>query len=225
MRRVFRLVASNNVARAGLVTTGLVVASSSLYAASNNPVPVPPVVSAPPVDLAVTKEPYTGCAFRNEIDGLQLLGVGLRSKYSYFSVYAYAIYAQRALFEGQAASDVFPRLINGDERKLLRLVFQRDITGQDLKDALKVSLEPRVDAANRAQLEEFFSQFPTLKLSTGTTLQFYISGDKIITFFEDQRLQTVSSKVVAAALLDVYLGSTPISSDFAPSIKKTLKLK
>lgn len=140
-------------------------------------------------------------------------------------VYAYALYAERDKFEGQTAAEVFSRLINGDERKLLRLVFQRDITGQDLQDALKVSLEPRVDAASKPQLEEFFAQFPGLKLAQGTTLQFYISGEKIITFFEGKRLQTVVSKPVVKALLDVYLGSSPISSDFAPSIKKTLNLK
>lgn len=161
--------------------------------------------------------------FKNEIQGLQLLGVGLRSKYSYFSVYAYGLYAERHLFEGGVAGEVFARLIKGDERKLLRLVFQRDITGQDLKDALQVSLDPRVD--DKGKLQEFFAQFPALKLATGTVLQFYISNDKIITFFQDERLATVQSKSVASGLLDVYLGANPISSDFAPSIKKRLELK
>lgn len=140
-------------------------------------------------------------------------------------MYAYALYGERSKFEGQDAKSVFSRLVHGEDRKLLKLVFQRDITGQDLADALKVSLEPRVDEANRPQLQEFFAQFPALKLSQGTTLQFYIANDKIITFFEGKRLQTVVSKAVTSALLDVYLGASPISSDFAPSIKKRLNLK
>lgn len=86
MRGFVRVLASRNVARVGLVTTGVVLASSSVFAASAAP-PAPPV-AAPrrEVDLGETKEPYTGCAFKNDIDGLQLLGVGLRTKYGYFSV-------------------------------------------------------------------------------------------------------------------------------------------
>ncbi len=141
MRFVFRSVCSSRVARVGVVASGAVLASSTLFAASSTqPAAASSSSSASaPLDFGETKEPYTGCAFRNELDGLQLLGVGLRSKYSYFSVYAYALYAQKDLFANESSSEaLFARLIKGDERKLLKLVFQRDITGQDLKDALQV---------------------------------------------------------------------------------------
>jgi hypothetical protein len=259
MRRAFRVLATSNAARVSLLS-GACLCSAGVYLAASPVSSVPPVVVTQPrpVISGETKEPFTGCTFPNVKDGLDLLGVGLRTKYSFFSVYAYALYAERKFFEERSANEVFTRLINGGERKLLLLRFQREITGEELKDALKTSLEPRwcnflssysfiyssrVDAASHPQLQvsklfvaydsthfhrfqkDFFSQFPGLKLANGTELQFDISDDKIVTFFQGERLKTVVSKPVATALLDVYLGAHPISTDFAPSIKKTLSLK
>jgi hypothetical protein len=108
--------------------------------------------------------------------------------------------------------------------QILRLTFQRDVTGADLKDALEQQLQPRVPAESKAELDTFFAVFKAINLTTGTWLQFDMDNGTVVTEFNGTSLSSLNSPAVAAALLDVYLGSTPISSDFKPFVKKTLKL-
>jgi hypothetical protein len=96
---------------------------------------------------ASVQEPYTKTPFEEECHGLSLLGLGLRSKYSWFSVYAYGFYADKALLEGVEEPALFSHLIAVQSPKILRLVFQRDVSGTDMENAISASLAPRVDAA------------------------------------------------------------------------------
>jgi hypothetical protein len=95
---------------------------------------------------ASVQEPYTKTPFEEECHGLSLLGLGLRSKYSWFSVYAYGLYADKALLTVEEPA-LFSHLIAVQSPKILRLVFQRDVSGTDMENAISASLAPRVDAA------------------------------------------------------------------------------
>jgi hypothetical protein len=153
MRRAFRVLASSNAARVSLLS-GACLGSVGVYLAASPVSSAPPgVVSQPrPVSSGETKEPLTGSTFLNEKEGLDLVGLGVRTSFyvplPFFAVYAYALYAERKLFVDKPANEVFTRLINGGERKLLLLRFQREITGreitgEELKNGYKSSLEPR----------------------------------------------------------------------------------
>lgn len=170
------------------------------------------------------QEHYTGCAFETSRDGLTLVGMDARYKYGMFAVYAYAIYTDASvLYTSSSDEALFRRLIEcPPDRKLLMLVFQRNITGQDLQAALHESLMPRLKTPEaQLELKEFFSQFPGLQLVAGSSLEFSFHNGIIETKFNGASLSKVRSPSVSKALLDVYLGSNPISTQFKPSIVKT----
>jgi hypothetical protein len=72
-------------------------------------------------------------------------------------------------------------------------------------------------------LARFCSYLGGLTLSTGSQLEFFFRGSVICTSFNGSIISEVDSANVAKALLEVYLGESPISSDFKPSILKRKK--
>jgi hypothetical protein len=97
-------------------------------------------------NTTVVLEPYTKTAFPEWSRHLFLLGVGLRSKYSIFSVYAYGLYVDPTTVTSFAhlQGEAYARAIAEEPcPKLLQLVFVRDITGADMKEAFVSSLGPR----------------------------------------------------------------------------------
>ncbi len=98
------------------------------------------------------------------------------------------------------------------------------MTGADLASALSEQLAPRVSAEHRSELDTFFAIFRPLALAAGTWLQFDIAEHVVTTEFNGTSLSALNSPAVEAALMDVYLGDSPVSSDFKPSLKKNLKL-
>lgn len=171
-------------------------------------------------------EPYTKTPFAEEDQGLTLLGLGLRTKYSWFSVYAYALYAHPSLLSSLSDDALFPHLVAVQAPKLLRLVFQRSVSGTDMQQAIEASLTPRVDPSAAEELRRFCSYLGQLALVQNSQLDFYFRGSVIVTSFNGQVVSEVDSAAVSTALLDVYLGDSPISADFKPSIlarKKVLE--
>ena len=172
------------------------------------------------------KEPNTSCSFPTTEEGGELIltGTGARYKYGWFAVYAYAFYCSPSDFQGDE-NTIFDRLIRSEKPRLLRLTFQRDITGDDLRSALDESLKPRVgdDVEGQKQLLEFFGTFKNLSLKQNTSLVFAFGPQgRLETQFQGKTLTVIQSPAVARALLDVYLGASPISSDFKPSVLKNL---
>lgn len=185
-------------------------------------------------------EPYSKTAFDAVLGKLRLAGVGLRTKYSYFHVYAYALYvdgaganklssltAQKGACSRALASlphcgktDYFAGLVSEPFAKRLELVFLRDITGADMREAFVVSLGPRTN--DTAALTAFFAQFDGLQLKAGTRMSFDFAyskeGCQLTSAFQGQPLGTIASASLARALLDVYLGDAPVSADIKPSV-------
>ena len=139
-------------------------------------------------------EPYTSTAFEVTRHGMPLVGLGARYKYSFFAVYAYAMYAPQEVW---AADNVFEAIAKA-EKKQLHLIFQRDITGEDMKEALNVSMGPRIDASDakgQAALQKFFAQFEGLKLSTNSRLEFRMQHCGTLTYLNGEFLTEIHSSI------------------------------
>lgn len=111
-------------------------------------------------------EPHTKAAFEDGVDGLRVLGVGLRTKY-WFSVYAYAISGEERVIRSLASlglDDFCKSFVGHPSKKRIELRFQRDITGEDMRSAFQESLGSRTKDENA--LATFQEQFRGLKLST-----------------------------------------------------------
>jgi hypothetical protein len=122
-------------------SVGAVAASSSLLSLAAPPVPVvvppgapnpaetkapppepAPLVSAASDSHAMTLEPYTGTPFPNLLRGLDLVGVGLRTKYGFFSVYAYGFWADAAKYRTRPEKQALEELIRGPDHKVRQLL-------------------------------------------------------------------------------------------------------
>jgi hypothetical protein len=117
-------------------TVGAVAVSSSLVSLAAPPTPplvplvappgetkAPPPEPAPPVPAssdshAMTLEPYTGTPFPNLLRGLDLVGVGLRTKYGFFSVYAYGFWADAAKYRTRPEKQALEEMIRGPDHKV-----------------------------------------------------------------------------------------------------------
>ncbi len=132
MRSVLRVFASSGGRRSAVLATGAgcgaVLSLSlcpSLLAAPSSPeatkAPSPePAAPVPPASdsHAVTLEPYSGTPFPNLLRSLDLVGVGLRTKYGFFSVYAYALWVDAAKYRTRPEKQVYDELIHGPDRKV-----------------------------------------------------------------------------------------------------------
>lgn len=148
----------------GACLTGVAVVAADTKRAEPPYPAVAPVPAAGPAS-SVT-EPYSKTAFpeRTE-DGLVLLGVGLRSKYSLFSVYAYAIYGRPgdlSMLRTLPDDQFFTQVMTIESPKRIDLVFLRDITGADMKEAFATSLGQRTKDAEA--LKSFAAQFDNIQL-------------------------------------------------------------
>lgn len=158
--------------------------------------------------------------------------MGLRSKYSMFSVYAYGIWVDPALTASLVSTtdEKFFKALIADRvhTKRITLAFVRDITGDDLRTALEASIAPRCKDSAKKEVADFFSQFAGLALRSGTELTFsLLYGDdgkcRIETEFQGNSIGNVAGESVGPALLDVYLGDSPVSSDLKPCISARRK--
>jgi len=173
---------------------------------------------------------------------LKVFSVGLRKKLL-FQVYAFGIYADEAGM-GQFLSSAFAKastgskleknvvfydsfINNGSFAKALSLVFLREITGEDMSEAFNVSIGERLQkmkqeehTAGKKALQQFKDQFANRKLSKGATAAFIIEpGHVITTIIQKKRAgPSITSAPLCRALLDVYLGATPIDAKAKASL-------
>jgi hypothetical protein len=164
----------------------------------------------------------------------RLVGMALRDKTIFgVDVYAYGLYlepyaAQEHLAEfGEASAKQLAK----DERlyaalldspripKSLRLVFVRDVDGEDVVAAFEESLRPRIARARdqlelgdaSADLERFRGFFALDQLRDGNELRFSWSAEGVLTTEVAGELRpALHSPALCWALFDVYLGRDPI---------------
>lgn len=201
-----------------------------------------PAAAAPlvPQDGAKVTEPKTDVVFpvtRTAEDGktkLTLAGTALRDKRVIlnFKVYAYGFYvdpagAKKALapFKGKShksltkSDEFYAALLKDDFAKSLRLVFVRDVDGDDVEGAFSDSIEPRAKKARdkrkmpdaTAAIRTFKSFFQVDELAEGDEVIFtWLPGGKLETTVKGKRKKQIVSPTLCWALFDIYLGERPI---------------
>ena len=192
----------------------------------------------------MVKESETGILFPSFLQAprgeksarADLLGVGAREKTIFkVNVYALGLYVDFAAAEPvlkqalgertlkQAKKDkVFhDAFLNDDFGKTLRWVMARDVGGEDIAEAFRDSLEPRIkaaklDEAQRKSAEEAvrtFKAYFNSELTENTELIFHWEpGGKLHTIVGGVKKGVITSLPLCRAMFDVYLGADPISS-------------
>ncbi|MFT7677263.1 MAG: hypothetical protein ACI8QC_001241 [Planctomycetota bacterium] len=192
--------------------------------------------------VATAREPKTDVLFpvsRMAEDGktkLVLAGTGLRDKRMIFNfkVYAYGFYvdpvgAKKTLgrWNGKSMKQLkedqgfYDALLKDDFAKSLRLVFVRDVDGDDVEEAFSGSIEPRIKKTkDKTQMREatkamakFKGFFDVKELEEGDEVIFtWLPGGKLETTVKGKRRPQIQSSALCWALFDIYLGKKPIES-------------
>jgi hypothetical protein len=166
-----------------------------------------------------------------------LAGIGLREKTIFkVDVYTYGLYldteaAKKKLSQWKGKNKkalikdkkLYEALLKDDMIKSIRLVFCRDVDGEDVEEAFSDSLEPRIKTAAKrkdwdngaAALKKFRSYFGNLdELEEYCEVVFtWRPGGELYTSINGKAKPMLKSKSLCWALFDVYLGKDPIEDD------------
>ncbi|MHC4263598.1 MAG: chalcone isomerase family protein [Planctomycetota bacterium] len=163
-----------------------------------------------------------------------LVGTALRDKTIFgVDVYAYALYLEPRAAQANLArwgdatakqlakDDAFYTAIYAGEpiAKTMRLVFVRNVDGEDVAEAFEGSLAPRVRKAKdslelgdgTAALATFKGYFSLDKLRKGNMVEFSIdTNGRLTTRVAGQVMPAIDSPALAWALIDTFIGDDPI---------------
>lgn len=143
---------------------------------------------------------------RLSVEGRQisLNGMGLRSK-AIFKVYVAGLYTEQRSSNAEA-------LIASDQVKQVRMVMLRDLTQEQIAEAVVEGFEKNSKAqmpALRQRLDQFISRLPDFK--SGETLVItYVPGQGTTLWSTSGTKHSVAGKDFADALFSVWLGSSPV---------------
>lgn len=175
-----------------------------------------------------------------------LAGIGLRTK-TFLSiwVYTYGLYVDTEVAKTKLKpwkgknkkalikdDKLYAALLKDDMIKSIRLVFCRDVDGEDVEEAFSDSLEPRIKTAAKrkdwdngaAALKKFRSYFGSLdELEEYCEVVFtWRPGGELYTSINGKAKPMLKSKSLCWALFDVYLGKDPIEDDGKEDLIKRL---
>jgi hypothetical protein len=124
--------------------------TTSLEAMATLPIG-PTVVPDPPLmdttdnhGKPVVEEPITGISFPPKFQSKDLLGLGVRKKFSFLNVYAVAFYANQEDFKGIPQEKYEETLLNPNKHRVIRIIMNRTLTMNTVIAALLESVEPRM---------------------------------------------------------------------------------
>ncbi len=173
-------------------------------------------LAAPGLALAAEQvsEPASGVKFDASVDGLSLLGTGLRTKTLLkVKVYAVGLYVDAqalAAYKGKPATpELYKTLVWGDFPREIRMKFIRDgIPAKTIRAAFEESLGA-TDASLRGRFLSYFADVKTgdeyvLRWAPGGTLETTVAG---------QARAPITDKAFAAAVFAIWLGDKPIQED------------
>lgn len=193
---------------------------------------------------ALVKEPETGSLFPSFLQAPRgektaredLLGVGVREKTIFrVNVYAMGLYVdwtaaqpvlkrvvgERTLKQAKKDKAFHEAFLDDSFGKSLRWVMARDVGGEDIAEAFRDSLEPRIkaaklDEAQRAAAEQSVRTlrgYFSAELTEGTELFFHWEpGGRLHVVVGGVAKGVIADLALCRALFDVYLGADPISS-------------
>jgi hypothetical protein len=169
-------------------------------------------------------EPRSGARFAAQVDGMSLLGAGVRTRtIANVKVYAIGLHvADEALkgplaaFKGRTSTSDFHRqLVWGDFRKQLTLKFVRNVTKDQIQDAFREALVQ--SGTSGAHMEAFLGYFGDTSSGQDYVLR-WEPGGVLKTTVAGQERPAITDKNFAAAVFAIWLGDKPIQD----SIKKDL---
>jgi Chalcone isomerase-like len=179
-------------------------------------------LAAPLLQAQDVTEPGSGVKFATHDGDQSLLGVGLRTKtFLKVKVYAIGLYvADAALagplapYKGQTTSPAFYKtLVEGDFAKQVRLRFVRDLSANQIQEAMREALA----RADKARVDQFVAYFPAIKTGDDCLLR-WAPGGTLETVMAGQAKAPIADKAFAMELFGVWLGEKPIQED----VKKAL---
>jgi hypothetical protein len=138
------------------------------------------------------------------VDGatVQLNGLGVRTAYVFVKVYVGALYLQTKTRDGKAA-------IETDEAKRIVLHMLRDVTHDEMKQAMKEGLAPAEKTAGPGT-EQFMGYF-TEPISQGQECEFdYVPGKGTTVAIAGKTKGTIAGAPFMRALWSVWLGPSPV---------------
>ena len=137
---------------------------------------------------------------------IKLNGMGLRKKY-FVKVYVAGLYLKTPTHDGSAAT-------SADEPKSIVMVFLRDASSDDMKDAWIdgfVNTDP--NQALKDSVAQFLGYF-TLPCKTGEQIVFdYIPGTGVVTTLGGEKKPPIPGVDFMKALFGIWLGSDPPTKD------------
>jgi len=177
---------------------------------------------APPVAAQEVAEPRSGTKFPAKVDGLSLLGVGLRTRtFLKVQVYAIGLYVADSALSGPLAAHkgqigstaLYQQLVQGDFPKQVTLKFLRDLDAEQIQEAMREALR----GADKAKVDAFVGYFPAIKIGQECVLR-WAPGGTLETVMAGAPKPPIADKAFAAAVFAIWLGEKPIQED----VKKAL---
>jgi hypothetical protein len=176
-----------------------------------------PFILAAPLLAQDVTEPGSGVRFAARDGDKALVGLGLRTRtFLKVKVYAIGLYvADSALagplaaYKGQTSSPAFYKaLVEGDFPKEVRLRFTRELSANQIQEAMREALAK----ADKARVDQFVSYFPTIKQGDECVIR-WAPGGTLETVMAGAAKPPIADPAFAAAVFGVWLGEKPIQED------------
>lgn len=128
----------------GVTTTSLDAFATLPLGPSTSTAQVQDPLLAFPSNHDKVEEPETGIQFPPIFQSKQLLGLGVRTKYQIYKVYAVGVYVNQEDFRGLPPEEQEEALLNPHKPRTIRIVMNRTLTMDKVISTLIQSLEPRM---------------------------------------------------------------------------------
>jgi len=196
----------------------LAAAAAALALALGAPAVAQETVTAPDTEVEYPVE--RTLTVDGEEHDLRLTGVGLREKV-WFNVYAIGSYIA-ADAEADSAEDVAA----ADVVKLLHLVMERDVSGEDAYEAFKdaiVANYPDAEEDFADELDTFEDFFGDDDVETGVHIRFvHLPGQGVRMAQGDDESVDIANLEFARAIWDIYFGEECVDEDIKEGLTSRL---
>ena len=162
-------------------------------------------------------EPGSGTKFPVKVEGMTLLGAGLRTRtFLKVKVYAAGLYVADpaltgplAAFKGQLSSPAFyAELVRGDFPKQVTMKFLRDLGADQIQEAMRDALA----GADKARVDAFVGYVPASQSGQECVLR-WAPGGTLETVMAGAPRPPIADKAFASAVFAIWLGEKPIQAD------------
>mmetsp|Transcript_4941 Transcript_4941/g.6396 ORF Transcript_4941/g.6396 Transcript_4941/m.6396 type:complete len:240 (+) Transcript_4941:32-751(+) len=176
----------------------------------------------------MTIEPATKLQFAETLEGLKLLGVGVRYKWGLVKVYAVGYYADAA----SSSPSLWQDLLESPKRKAIVIKMARNIDSQKLVDALEEAFKPRLALPGRSDanfplLRKMILEVAGEQCNAGDEFIFECVGASSIVVKANkggkafQTNEPFVDRDISFALFDTYLGAS--LPEVSPTLKSSIK--